>query len=71
MFILGAERHLEGSVVAERLSGGSPVRAGIVIWFEFCPREVLGFISIPFMAGAGFMLITVLLAFYVRASNHE
>lgn len=33
--------------------------------------EVLGFISIPFMAGAGFMLITVLLAFYVRASNHE
>ena len=29
--------------------------------------EVLGFISIPFMAGAGFTLIAVLLLFYVRA----
>lgn len=33
--------------------------------------EVFGFVSIPFMAGAGFMVIAVLLAFYVRASNHE
>lgn len=31
-------------------------------WFE-----VFGFIHIPFMAGAGFTLIAVLLAFYVRA----
>lgn len=29
--------------------------------------DVFGFISIPFMAGAGFILIAVLLAFYVRA----
>lgn len=28
--------------------------------------DVFGFISIPFMAGAGFILIAVLLAFYVR-----
>jgi disulfide bond formation protein DsbB len=28
--------------------------------------EVFGFISIPFMAGAGFTLIAVLLLFYVR-----
>jgi hypothetical protein len=32
---------------------------------------MFGFVSIPFMAGAGFTLIVVLLAFYVRASNHE
>lgn len=31
--------------------------------------EVFGFISIPFMAGAGFILVTVLLALYVRASR--
>ena len=31
--------------------------------------EVFGFVSIPFMAGAGFMVIAVLLAFYVRARN--
>ncbi|HEX9762679.1 MAG TPA: disulfide oxidoreductase [Acidimicrobiia bacterium] len=31
--------------------------------------EVLGFISIPFMAGAGFTLIAVLLLFYVRATR--
>lgn len=30
--------------------------------------EVLGFVSIPFMAGAGFLLISVLLAFF---STHE
>jgi len=33
--------------------------------------EVFGFISIPFMAGAGFIVIAVLLVFYVRAPNHE
>ena len=33
--------------------------------------DVFGFISIPFMAGSGFTLIAVLLAFYVRASNYE
>jgi disulfide bond formation protein DsbB len=33
--------------------------------------DVFGFVSIPFMAGAGFTLIAVLLIFYVRASNHE
>lgn len=32
--------------------------------------EVFGFVSIPFMAGAGFILISVLLAFYVR-TTHE
>jgi disulfide bond formation protein DsbB len=31
--------------------------------------EVFGFISIPFMAGAGFTLISVLLLFYVRANK--
>lgn len=31
--------------------------------------EVFGFVSIPFMAGAGFTLIAVLLVFYVRASR--
>jgi disulfide bond formation protein DsbB len=31
--------------------------------------ETFGFISIPFMAGAGFILISVLLAFYVRATH--
>jgi len=31
--------------------------------------EVFGFISIPFMAGAGFILITVLLAFYTKAKE--
>lgn len=29
--------------------------------------DVFGFVSIPFMAGAGFTLIAVILAFYVRA----
>ncbi len=33
--------------------------------------DMFGFVSIPFMAGAGFTLIAVLLAFYVRASNYE
>lgn len=33
--------------------------------------EVFGFISIPFMAGAGFILIAVLLSFYVRPPHHE
>lgn len=33
--------------------------------------DVFGFISIPFMAGAGFTLIAVLLAFYVRDSNND
>ena len=33
--------------------------------------EAFGFISIPFMAGAGFILIAVLLSFYVRPLNHE
>lgn len=33
--------------------------------------EVFGFISIPFMAGAGFTLISVLLLFYVRSTSHE
>ena len=31
--------------------------------------EAFGFISIPFMAGTGFILISVLLAFYVRATH--
>jgi hypothetical protein len=31
--------------------------------------EVFGFISIPFMAGAGFILISVLLAFYTKAGE--
>lgn len=31
--------------------------------------ETFGFVSIPFMAGAGFMVISVLLTFYVRASQ--
>ena len=31
--------------------------------------DVFGFISIPFMAGAGFILIAVLLALYVRPSK--
>lgn len=31
--------------------------------------DVLGFVSIPFMAGAGFTLITVLLLLYVRAPS--
>ena len=33
--------------------------------------EVFGFISIPFMAGAGFIVIAVLLAFYVKAPANE
>lgn len=33
--------------------------------------EVFGFIDIPFMAGAGFILISVLLAFYVRTEKDE
>lgn len=33
--------------------------------------EVFGFISIPFMAWAGFIVISVLLIFYVRATTHE
>ncbi|HEX6947487.1 MAG TPA: disulfide bond formation protein B [Acidimicrobiia bacterium] len=31
--------------------------------------EVFGFVSIPFMAGAGFTLISVLLLFYVKAKK--
>lgn len=31
--------------------------------------DVFGFVSIPFMAGAGFIVISVLLAFYVRSNN--
>jgi disulfide bond formation protein DsbB len=31
--------------------------------------EVFGFVSIPFMAGAGFIVIAVLLAFYTRATE--
>lgn len=33
--------------------------------------EVFGFVSIPFMAGAGFTLIAVILVFYVRAAINE
>jgi len=33
--------------------------------------EVFGFIDIPFMAGAGFILISVLAAFYMRTENNE
>ena len=33
--------------------------------------DMFGFVSIPFMAGAGFTLIAVLLIFYVRVSNYE
>ena len=33
--------------------------------------EMFGFVSIPFMAGAGFTLIAVLLIFYVRAATNE
>ena len=33
--------------------------------------EEFGFISIPFMAGAGFIVIAVLLAFYVKAPPNE
>lgn len=33
--------------------------------------DMFGFVSIPFMAGAGFTLIAVLLIFYVRTSNHD
>jgi disulfide bond formation protein DsbB len=33
--------------------------------------EVFGFVSIPFMAGVGFIVIAVLLVFYVRVSKHE
>ena len=33
--------------------------------------DVFGFVSSPFMAGAGFTLIAALLIFYVRAFNHE
>lgn len=31
--------------------------------------DVFGFVSIPFMAGVGFIVISVLLAFYVRPNN--
>ena len=31
--------------------------------------DVFGFVSIPFMAGSGFIVISVLLAFYVRTNN--
>lgn len=31
--------------------------------------EVFGFVTIPFMAGAGFILIAVLLAFYVKQTS--
>ena len=33
--------------------------------------EVFGFIDIPFMAGAAFILISVLLAFYVRTEKND
>jgi disulfide bond formation protein DsbB len=33
--------------------------------------EVFGFIDIPFMAGAGFILISVLLALYVKTENSQ
>jgi disulfide bond formation protein DsbB len=33
--------------------------------------EVFGFIDIPFMAGAAFILISVLLAFYVRTEKNQ
>jgi disulfide bond formation protein DsbB len=33
--------------------------------------EVFGFIDIPFMAGAGFILISVLLALYVKTENGQ
>ena len=33
--------------------------------------EVFGFIDIPFMAAAGFILISTLLAFYVRTENNQ
>ena len=33
--------------------------------------EVFGFLDIPFMAGAGFILISVLLALYVKTGNNE
>lgn len=33
--------------------------------------EIFGFVSIPFMAGAGFLLISVLLLFYVRVPASE
>ena len=33
--------------------------------------EVFGFIDIPFMAGAGFILISVLLALYVKKTDHD
>ena len=33
--------------------------------------EVFGFIDIPFMAGAGFISISVLLALYVKTGNNE
>jgi disulfide bond formation protein DsbB len=31
--------------------------------------DVFGFVSIPFMAGSGFILISVLLAFYMRTER--
>jgi hypothetical protein len=33
--------------------------------------EVFGFMDIPFMAGAGFILISVLLALYVKTENNQ
>jgi disulfide bond formation protein DsbB len=33
--------------------------------------EVFGFIDIPFMAAAGFILISVLLALYVKTENQK
>jgi hypothetical protein len=33
--------------------------------------DIFGFISIPFMAGAGFIVIAVLLGFYVNKNNFE
>lgn len=33
--------------------------------------DVFGFISIPFMAGSGFIVIAVLLGFYVKSTNSE
>jgi len=33
--------------------------------------DIFGFISIPFMAGAGFIVIAVLLGFYVNKNSVE
>lgn len=46
------------------LDGGSCDAAAPCTFMEF---QIFGFITIPFMAGAGFTLIAVLLALYVKA----